>query len=193
MSVVAERAREYAAALREARMGPVSLANILDSVAPMMGAGIGMKLKDVLLTNKTAVKLFQKFKEWGGLIAGVGITLIYDMLRGRLPNNAFLDFIVGGLAADLGSESFATIFGMPYAIVLDDGTLYVKNIAGTTLTVYIDGQRYTYDVNNKTWSGPSNVAEGVHDIVVVGTEKGYYIRQYTPAITVGTSSAGGTA
>ena len=192
MSVVAARARELAGALRETRLGPISLENIINVAAPMLGAGIGAKLKEVFMTNKTAIQLFWSLKEWGGLVAGVGITLLYEMVRERLPNSAFFDYIVGGLAADLGAESFSTLFGMPYALVLSDGKLYTKNISGAKLTVYVDGNRYTYDTATGQWSGPADIAEGVHDIVVVGDTKGKYIRQYTPQITVSAAAGGQT-
>lgn len=193
MSVVAARARELAGALRETRVGPFSLENIINTAAPMLGAGIAAKLKEIFMTNKTAIQLFWQLKEWGGLVAGVGVTLLYEMVRERLPNSAFFDYIVGGLAADMGAESFATLFGMPYALILGDGKLYVKNISGNNLTVYVDGQRYTYDTTNGTWSGPADIAEGVHDIVVIGSSKGRYIRQYTPKISVGSAAGGGQA
>ena len=163
--------------------------HVVDALVAAAGGAVAVKLSDYLKTNKTVVRLYQSAKEWGDFIIGFAIPMIYELTKERFGRIPYLDQFVYGLGAVLMSNTIAVLMGSPFALVLSDGSLYYKNLSpvNNELGVMVDGTRGTYNVSNKTWS--INVAEGAHDIVVIGAKKAVYFREYTPAITAQATSA----
>lgn len=189
MAAILERLRAGAVAAGRAAIQY----KIADALVTGAGATAGIKVRELIMTNKTLVRLHQELKEWGDFIGGVGLVILYELLKSRIPVGGqlaeYLDKFVYGLSAYIMSESLKTFIGYPFAVVMSDGTLYTKNLEKhpdmNAYMVMVDGKPYTYDPEAKAWSGEENIPEGTHDIVVIGAKKAVYFKQYTPAITVG--------
>ena len=188
LATVLERLRGVGAAAGRA----VTRYHIAEALVTAAGGAVGVKVSDYLKTNKTTVKLYQSLKEWGDFVIGFAIPIVYELAKERFRGVPYLDQFIYGMSAVLMSNTLSVVMGAPFAIILDNGELYTKNISpkDNTFLVLVDGNANAYDAQNKTWA--NDIPEGAHDIVVVGAKKGKYFKQYTPAIT-GTGGGGGAA
>lgn len=161
-------------------------AAIVGAESLMYGAGgfVGGYVKQKLKEQEFYVKYFEKnFKEWSGVVFAAAIGVVYRLLQryGLIRQEMLqvggisLEHLITGVIAALASESGRVMAGDTELFVTGTRKILAKNV-GTVNKVIVDGNDVTA---NATISGeevtlPDTVAKGVHDIIVLGTNKAAY-------------------